>query len=535
MSGYDAKMRSATIITFMLCMLVTGLHQALAIVPAQLDGQVYADNEPFIGAEVKAYIDGNGNGIVDEGVYTTTQSLDISEPAYFRIIIEPDDFEEGVTDIILTSRHENMSAYLYVANITEGTTFEHDLILMEASMEDDSDGDGVPDKLDICPMTANPDQGDLDNDGLGDACDDDDDGDDVPDTEDTIRGNASTIETNIGCLSMMAVIENETLEEPCTCEGLGTMIIQTCEGMPLAEFQYNFTNSSPLKLDEFKLLHEEGEKGNMISFNGLSDYEGTKTLYIENGNNISTICIKDSHADPSEMSSLCRGSDETGLTCPGDKDGYNCTISEGMLVIEGLTHSTIRQQSYCGDGSCDNGAGESCSTCARDCGSCSSSSGGGGGDDDEDSTSTSSSSSSNLDPDFRSTDSDGTDTEETDNQEECEPSWDCTDWSSCADGIQTRECTDINECGTEDGMPIQRRACPGEGSGDNETITTSDSREDAVQQQGMEGITGAVTGGGNAAYWYVPLILAILVIAGLFGYRQYMASKKPRPYKGMRV
>jgi hypothetical protein len=35
----------------------------------------------------------------------------------------------------------------------------------------DADGDGVPDHLDDCPMVANPDQADTDQDGVGDACD----------------------------------------------------------------------------------------------------------------------------------------------------------------------------------------------------------------------------------------------------------------------------------------------------------------------------------------------------------------------------
>jgi formylglycine-generating enzyme required for sulfatase activity len=34
----------------------------------------------------------------------------------------------------------------------------------------DSDGDGVPDASDNCPLVANPDQGDCDDDGIGDAC-----------------------------------------------------------------------------------------------------------------------------------------------------------------------------------------------------------------------------------------------------------------------------------------------------------------------------------------------------------------------------
>lgn len=48
----------------------------------------------------------------------------------------------------------------------------------------DTDGDGIDDVLDNCPVDANPDQENFDNDQLGDLCDPDDDNDGIPDEDD---------------------------------------------------------------------------------------------------------------------------------------------------------------------------------------------------------------------------------------------------------------------------------------------------------------------------------------------------------------
>ena len=44
-------------------------------------------------------------------------------------------------------------------------------------------------------------------------------------------------------------------------------------------------------------------------------------------------------------------------------------------------------------------------------------------------------------------------------REECVPEWDCSDWSDCAEGAQTRVCVDLLECGIEEGMPAETKTC----------------------------------------------------------------------------
>jgi gliding motility-associated-like protein len=51
----------------------------------------------------------------------------------------------------------------------------------------DYDADGVTNDLDNCVFTANSDQADADNDGIGDICDDDDDNDGILDTSDNCQ------------------------------------------------------------------------------------------------------------------------------------------------------------------------------------------------------------------------------------------------------------------------------------------------------------------------------------------------------------
>jgi hypothetical protein len=92
--------------------------------------------------------------------------------------------------------------------------------------DDDDDADGALDTSDNCPLVANADQNDLDNDGLGDVCDDDDDGDSVFDTVDNcpLTANADQLDT-----------DSDGIGDACDTptDGDGDGVVDTVDNCPL--------------------------------------------------------------------------------------------------------------------------------------------------------------------------------------------------------------------------------------------------------------------------------------------------------------
>ena len=101
---------------------------------------------------------------------------------------DDDDDNDGLTDAEELACGSNPFDANSTCEVCDGVDNDLDGLIDEAfpdtdgdgeanCVDDDDDGDTVPDSTDNCPLQPNPDQTDSDGDGIGDECEDDDDGD----------------------------------------------------------------------------------------------------------------------------------------------------------------------------------------------------------------------------------------------------------------------------------------------------------------------------------------------------------------------
>ncbi len=214
----------------------------------------------------------------------------------------------------------------------------------------------------------------------------------------------------------------------------------------LVFFLFNFSEKT-LNLTNISIINQSNETFGAIIIKNLVLSEGkTKGVYLDDKNeSIEHICIKDDIINSiNEISISCNSTNEFLVRCNSSlTNNYNCTDQGQRYFISGLNHSGVREHICQESWSCT--AWSSCvnsiqaRTCVdnNNCGtelnkpaltqSCSMNTGNTGG---------------------------GSRT-----VKKCIESWNCSSWSLCNNGTQTRTCIDLNECGTYENKSDENRSC----------------------------------------------------------------------------
>ncbi|MBT4165679.1 hypothetical protein HOE04_01425 [archaeon] len=268
--------------------------------------------------------------------------------------------------------------------------------------------------------------------------------------------------------------------------------VDECSGTNKGYFVRN-----PFKLNDYlpkvgKFNIPSVNAGNILNFENFSvEYNGTKINFVDNVSlvkvnasgcfeviNLSEIVLFED-GKLSVNTSLMDGFDKPALLkfsginfenpqiYRDDVKCVDCEIinySKGEfleVMITGFVSYDVKEGAYCGDGVCN--GGDSCSNCVVDCGVCSAgeggilgggsgSSGGGGGGSPSGPSGPSGGNPSGLNINQSSV-------VNVSYPSSCVETWSCKDWSECNESVQRRECSDVNDCGSEEYKPILEKEC----------------------------------------------------------------------------
>lgn len=201
----------------------------------------------------------------------------------------------------------------------------------------------------------------------------------------------------------------------------------------MVSFEWNFT--IPLNFRQIEITKQSSASnyGSII----ISGLEVEKEATIDRISNKTQVCVKERQIeDIDEIDDDCRGIGERLVPCPGEFDNIECNISNNYFIVSGISHSAVLEYqeiitscaenwSYSSWGPCLNNQQTRTATDVNGCGTV-----------------------TTRDPIIQTCESTNNE-----NSSTCTPNWKCTEWTptKCPQkGEQTRTCTDLNNCGTNE-------------------------------------------------------------------------------------
>lgn len=100
----------------------------------------------------------------------------------------------------------------------------------------------------------------------------------------------------------------------------------------------------------------------------------------------------------------------------------------------------------------------------------------------------------------------------------CSTQWNCTEWSVCNLGSQTRTCSyRTNYCTPRVSKPLELRTC---------IVASTDSNTTPIDKnKGVLGITGAVIGGGMTGWTWLWILIGLIILALIFLLVRYLVKR----------
>lgn len=213
-------------------------------------------------------------------------------------------------------------------NFTKGNDDWDPIPALDA--EEDSDYDGVPDVNDNCPLTANPDQADFNNNGIGDVCEDSD-GDGILDSEDACPESEPDVTVDVfGCEVFELPSDNFSITTTSvTCNGENNGFISISAANTSYTYIVSVDGNEATRFTETTTIDglAAGTYKVCITIEGRDDYKQCFNITIEGPTPLEA------------FSKVNRTKNEVSITLSG-ADSYNInhngklsTTSKSTLVI----------------------------------------------------------------------------------------------------------------------------------------------------------------------------------------------------------